>query len=129
MGLHSTVLVLSDALGDIASDPEFGRKLADTISGRTRLRRVGLAGRVSCGGSCAAVVVETHHADVTAVVALGGNCATVLGAVRGADHHTAAGQLAILKALASELGYELAPKPVTRRKRTIPGRDGKAGAP
>jgi hypothetical protein len=75
MGNNTTVVVLNDALGEIAADPEFGRRLADAI-GRVRPgHTVSVAahhpkGAIHCN---AALVVETHHADYDVLVRVGGN--------------------------------------------------------
>ncbi len=83
MGYNTSVIVLNDALEDIESDPNFGKKLAAAI----RERNLNPNGRpidVSAWGHCnAASVIETHHADQTSVVLIGGNTAKVLGTAFG----------------------------------------------
>lgn len=70
MGYNTTVVVLNDALGEIESDPEFGRKLADAI----KRVRPGMPETVRAGHhGNAAMVVETHHASHDVTVIVGGN--------------------------------------------------------
>jgi hypothetical protein len=74
MGLNTTVLVLNDALGQIEKDPEFGKKLAAAIKSHGNAQV-----DVHAGYHCvAATVIETHHADMTAVVGVGGNIGLVI---------------------------------------------------
>ena len=74
MGYNTTVVILNDALSEIATDPEFGRRLADAIK---RLRAgdpeiVAAYGKHSIHGN-AAIVIESHHADYDVTVVVGGN--------------------------------------------------------
>ena len=117
MGYNTTVIVLNDALNDIRGDPEFGAKLVAAIMA-TPLRSHRLidasAGRhladVSAGCHMnAASVIESHHADGIAIVAVGGNHATVIGHSRG-THHTEEDRLNIVTELADQLGYTLRKK-------------------
>lgn len=108
MGYNSTVIVMNDALHAIREDPEFGRKLAQAIL--TLNRHEGRGVDISAGMHCnAAIAIETHHADSNTIIAVGGNCATVLGATYG-THHEKEDQLEILKQLADKLGYSLRKK-------------------
>lgn len=108
MGFNSTVLVRNDALGCIEKDPEFGKKIADAIHRLSHERKgidIGSGFNVN-----AATVVETHHASGTALVAVGGNHATVVTSVGDVPHHEEEGQIKILQALAEQLGYRLVKK-------------------
>jgi hypothetical protein len=85
MGHNTTILVLNDALDVIEKDPEFGKKLCDAI------RKVGNGRRgpinVPVGNHANPVtVIETHHADQTALIAVGGNNATVFFTIPGYRH-------------------------------------------
>jgi hypothetical protein len=88
MGYNTTILVLNDALDTIEGDPDFGKKLCDAI------RSMGVMGgrrrgpvNVPVGNHANPVtVIETHHADQTALIAVGGNCATVFFTTRGSRH-------------------------------------------
>lgn len=72
MGWNTTVVVLHDALGDIARDPDFGKKLVAAINALDPCSRRGV--NVAAGRHAnAAHAIETHDADETALVATGGN--------------------------------------------------------
>lgn len=115
MGFNTTVIVMNDALGDIEADREFGKKLVAAIHGLSlredRDKGINVSARNgnSISGN-AATVVETHHADSTAIVAVGGNYAHVLGWAGNVPHHKDEGKLACLKALAEEMGFSLVKK-------------------
>lgn len=111
MGFNSTVIVMNDALGSIEKDKDFGRKLSDGIRDLYSRRKPTDLVDVSAGGYVnAASVIEQHHADSTAIIAVGGNYGTVLGHYWSYSHHEPASQLNILKHLASEMGYRLVKK-------------------
>jgi len=122
MGWNTTVIVLNDALGNIAEDPDFGKKLADAVqqAPMNRGKRIGVSAHSKRGGIHidAASVIESHHADGTAVVAVGGNCATVLGEVYTRSHHKPEDKIELLRALAEREGYSLRKKPA-RGKRGV----------
>ena len=107
MGYNTTILVLNDALDVIEKDPEFGKKLCDVI------RKVG-NGRngpinVPVGNHANPVtVIETHHADQTALIAVGGNNATVFFTIPGYRH----GEKEVQYQLSEELDRR-----VTQRRR------------
>jgi hypothetical protein len=99
MGFNTTVVVLNDALDQIANDPEFGKKLADAI--RCIGYRPGPHSLYVTAGnhSNAASVVETHHSSMTVVVAVGGNYGSVLGEYPNPSHHERMNQWDILEAV------------------------------
>lgn len=82
MGWNTTVVIINDALGEIEKDPEFGKKLAAAIreagarhlpnekreNGYHRIIEIPAGNHAN-----AAQVVESHHADVMVLVAVGGN--------------------------------------------------------
>lgn len=108
MGYNTTVLVLNDALDQIASDPHFGKKLVFAIS------KLGM-GRgpvdVSAGNHAnAATVVETHHADLSTLMLIGGNYGSKVGTARGWKHHDREDQLGMLQQVLDEMGYIVVPK-------------------
>jgi hypothetical protein len=112
MGYNTSVLILNDALGTIADDPLFGKRLVDAIHavqhGETvEVPAVSTDGRCSCS---AATVIETHHADGTSVVAFGGNYGQVITNVYYSEGEL---PLRVLKQLADELGYD-----IKKRKKT-----------
>jgi len=112
MGYNTTVVVMNDALEQIASDNQFGKKLRDAVLGLSlgidpktgrhyRSQDVSAHNHVN-----AATVIETHHADHHAIVAVGGNYGTVLGHA----HCDQDQKLAIIKQLAESMGYTLRKK-------------------
>ena len=104
MGYNSTLLILNDALHQIANDKEFGRKVADAISHLSVDRK---PVDISSGGHCnAATAIETHHADSIKLIAVGGNCGQDLGYV-GSYRSEA---LDMLQSLADSLGYRVVRK-------------------
>ena len=116
MGFNTTVVVMNDALTAIENDPKFGKSLVQAILKLQRGKQVdvpaysynedGEARGVHCN---AATAIESHHADGNAIVAVGGNCATVLGMTWGL-HHREEDKIDMLKQLASECGYNLRKK-------------------
>lgn len=72
MGYNTTVVILNDALEDIAKDPRFGANLARAI------RAVSFAPigpiEVHAGSFMnAAIVVESHHSSEVRLVSIGHN--------------------------------------------------------
>ena len=114
MGYQATVSILVDALSDIAVNPEeFAQGVVTGI-------RKALSGQkdvvVPVGSHCNPVtVVEGHHADETAVVAIGGNYGTVLTMVHAWSHHTPEFKERLIRQIASELGFELRKKRKTKK--------------
>lgn len=74
MGLNTTVLVLNDRLGDIEKDQNLGKLLALAINSHSSSEPQTPVGH-------GVYVIETHHADDLAIVAVGGNTSQVLGHV------------------------------------------------
>lgn len=107
MGYNTTMIVLNDALDQIRNDKEFGKKVYEASLMVTNRGKQD----ISSGGHCnAATVIECHHADHMKLIAVGGNCGQDLGYVGGYRSEP----LDMLKALASELGYNLVKKPKKR---------------
>jgi len=77
MGYNTTVVIMNDALGAIGDDPDFGKNLANAVCKAVSKKdcpvRVG-----ALGHSTAALVIETHHADVEVLVRVGGNQGNVV---------------------------------------------------
>ncbi len=112
---------MHDSLGIIAQDPEFGKNLASAINSMqlpAQYRRQDVPaywymnGVKSSGVDYnAAEVIESHHADTYAVVAVGGNTGENLGEYFLRSHpDKLEGQLELLKNLADALGYRLVKK-------------------
>lgn len=111
MGFNTTIIVRNDGIHDIAADPEFGKKVAEAIQGLNLRENRDRGIDIAAGSSVnAATVIETHHASSVALVAVGGNYATVLDHTADVHHHTEAGQVAILESLAGKLGFALIKK-------------------
>lgn len=106
MGYNTTVVVMNDALNEIKNDPKFGEKLSQAVMKVVFGSPVDVA---ALNYMNAATVIESHHADGTAIVAVGGNYGVVLGYV-GGDPNTEEGKLHILKELARRMGYNLTKK-------------------
>ncbi len=104
MGWNTTVLVLNDALHEIENDPSFGKRLGFAIQ-QNHMR----PGRIDVPVGCHAnpvTVLEQHHADQVAMLAVGGNDGRVLGHGFWQDSNEQ-----LLKRVADELGYRLVKKP------------------
>jgi len=118
MGFNTTVIVLNDALGSICGDHEFGKNLTQAIMSLADGRKWGVdvpaysyvGGEKRGVFANAATVIESHHADMKALVAVGGNCGVQLGNPMFGDPATPEGRLALLKQLASDLGYDIRKK-------------------
>lgn len=108
MGYNTTVVIVNDALDQIAKDTKFGENLARAIKNKAGVRsRID----VESGNHCnAAHVVETHHADETVLVSVGGNLGVAQLTYHGWDHHEREGQEAMLKEWANKLGFDLVKK-------------------
>ena len=114
MGYNATVVVMIDALDAIKDDTKFGEKLASAISKKTVQPHKPLD--VSAGNHVnAATVIETHHADYTTLLAIGGNYGAQIGKqLYGWAVGDDAFHLKILKEVADELGYRLVKKPTKK---------------
>jgi hypothetical protein len=100
MGWNTSMIILNDAIGDISKDEEFGKKVHDAV-----LHSVIRGEDMNiCNG---ARVIETHHADASVLIAVGGNSATVLTSVMDFRHSSEETQVKLLKAFAEELGYRV----------------------
>lgn len=114
MGWNTTVVVMNDALDAIERDPEFGRKLGRAAAEIMVLPK-GKMADVSALGHCnAASVIETHHADNTAIVTVGGNLGIAHLQTFGWNHHTEEGQVHLLREWADKLGFRLTRKRVAQ---------------
>lgn len=108
MGFNSVVLVLNDRLSEIERDPE---KFVEEMT-------YGIA-RAGCSGQeqvdfhpGQSTVVSCAHADQVQIIAVGGNCATLMGSFyNGGRHHAEESQVELLRALADKYGFHLRRKP------------------
>lgn len=107
MGMNTTVLILNDGLHSIETHPEFCVDLADAIKRKNHGSKEDSID-VPVGPECNAVqVVETHHSDEIAVVAIGMNYASVIGRTWGMAHHGEYNQLRLMKEILREKGYNI----------------------
>lgn len=106
MGYNTTVLFLNDAANELERDPLAGRKIYEGIMTSQRGKQVDI-----CLGNHvnAATVLAQHHADETQILAVGGNCGSLLYRGWGA-HHTPEHQVRLLKDMADSLGFNLVKK-------------------
>ena len=106
MGHNSVVVVMNDALHDIATDPAFGANLNAAIA---RAAGTGKPVDVRAGNHCnAARVVCCHHADDAALVVAGGNTGWQLfTTVMRGDWRCYGIQAMLLKLWANHLGFTL----------------------
>lgn len=113
MGCNTLLLVLNDHIQEIEIDASLGHKISSAISKSTVMN--GRPVDIQCGRSINGMsVITCNHMDITTIVAVGGNNASVLHRVGFIDHHTDEDQLKLLKSWADAQGYCLHKKP--RRK-------------
>lgn len=104
MGWNTSMIILNDAVHTIGQDKDFGKKVYDAVLAcNSDNRNID----ISAG---AATVIETHHADVSVMLAVGGNNASVLCSVDDWRHGTTLTQVKLLQELADRLGYVIARK-------------------
>lgn len=102
MGYNTTVVVMNDAVDSIKHDPEFGKHLAEAImknAGTNRHIDVSSGPNVN-----AATVIESHHADGLAIVAVGGNYGEVISNQWNCSNTN---KEKILREMAREMGFVL----------------------
>jgi hypothetical protein len=120
MGYNTTVIVLNDALHEIEKDKEFGAKLALAIMKSRPGHREDISSNYFVN---AASVIATQHADITSVVAIGGNHGTELGSFfNNGHHHTEEDKIKLLKDLADKFGYRLVKKRKIHWKKKLIGK-------
>ncbi len=114
MGYNTTLLLLNDAIREIDKDPAGWWKETRLHLSTFNGRRDGESGHDYGFGTHANgfTIAQVAHADVTSLIAIGGNYSTVLLSEMGlGSQHTEEGQIKILKALARKLGYTVSRKP------------------
>lgn len=107
MGQNFVVVGMGDALDRIERDPEYGRKVADAVRELAlspSRRRVDIA---SGNHVNAAHVVCVDSADVTTLIAVGGNLGLVQAQVPGGNHTLREVKLRLLRRWARELGVDV----------------------
>ncbi len=124
MGWNTTVIVLNDAIDMIRDDPNFGKNLYYAILNSVRGEQVDVPAYSYRPGELtprgvhvnAATVIEQHHADDTAIVAIGQNYGTKIGSCYYTGRHDLPeGQEKILRQLADNMGYRLVKKSAKRK--------------
>lgn len=115
MGFNTTVLILNDTLSRIKSDPE------GFVESLCRMARSGKATGDSpiIFHASQSGVIQTHHADSTAIILVGGHSATVLGAHYGWHHNEPEFQIECLKWVLRDLGHEVRKMPPQRLEREL----------
>lgn len=111
MGWNTTIVVMNDALHAIARDSKFGEKLERACLMAVDGESVDVGANPDGTESYyvnAATVIETHHADGTALVAVGGNMGVNLGVFYAYGEEDK--DVRLLKALADKLGYQISKK-------------------
>ena len=110
MGYNTVLFFCNDSMNEIKKHPEefFNEILKGTSHCGTEPYEFGL------GCSNGFAVVSCQHADLTTVIAAGGNYASILGTTWGSSHHEADSQVRILKELADKLGYRMTKKPKSK---------------
>jgi hypothetical protein len=112
MGFNTTVVFNNDAVHCMEDDPEIGRKLHQAICMVSSGSKVD----VHTKGGTVATVIETHHADITTVIAVGNNDGEQIGAVHLWRQDDGIKEK-ILRELADSMGYYVAKKP--RKKHSV----------
>jgi hypothetical protein len=107
MGQNFVLVGMNDALDRIERDSDFGRKVAEAVrelSTSPSRRRVDVP---SGNHVNAAHVVSVDSADVTTLIAVGGNLGLVQAQVRGGNHTLRDVKLRLLRRWAQELGVDV----------------------
>ena len=110
MGYNSTIIIMNDALHTIATDAEFGAAVASAVSKYDPSTSLYDKDIRSGSHVNAASVVACHHADQTALIAIGGNYGTVLNMSYGYAHHDMKDKLRLISDAADAFGYKLVKK-------------------
>lgn len=108
MGFNTTIVIRNDALHQIENDPEFGRKLVEAIMNLNDPRYKGRRLEVAAGNHAnVAQVVETHHADLTSIVTVGGNLGVHHGTFGGWRHTEEKAQRDLVRMWGEKLGMKV----------------------
>lgn len=105
MGYNTTIMLINDALDQIETDPMFAKNL---VRGCQQVIR-GEPITISAGNhGNAAMVIETHHADGTSLVAVGQNYGQSLGLFY--PYGDQSFEVKMLRQLAEKYGYYITKK-------------------
>jgi hypothetical protein len=114
MGFNSVIFLCNDAIGQIKNDPEGWWDTTWAALNETETMQ-GTTFEYGFGNHANGFrAVWNRHADDYALIAVGGNYATVIDSGRGYGssmwgHHEPGAQVAILRQAAERLGYDLVP--------------------
>lgn len=113
MGFNTSAIILNDAVHLLPDDHDLGQKIHDAVlqvGCRFDAPSVDIGIR---GHANAMTIIESHHADQTKVISVGGNCGQVLGTIYAWDFdlRKPEDKERMLKRLAEELGYTVHKKP------------------
>ena len=99
MGFMTNITILNDTIDEISADPvAWWNDVYNQICS-TNLRKRNLSNNTT--------VNSVEHADTTTIIAVGGNCSTVLGRTIHNKHSSKEDQIKILEDLAGNFGYHL----------------------
>lgn len=103
MGFNSVVFMCNDAMNTVDEDPKgWWEKTWQNLCTLPWKKTKTYGHGYHANGFQA---VWNQHADMTGVILVGGNHATVLGGSCRQDHHTEEGQIEILKDILKQNGY------------------------
>lgn len=108
MGYNSVLFVLNDCMHTIDEHTDEWWQHARRALGKAMSKAVITFGFRGHANYCQAVWCE--HADSVALIAAGGNHASVIGYTMGENHGTPEDNINLLKAIAEQLGYRLVKK-------------------
>lgn len=106
MGYNATLMIMLDGISAIDRDLErWWQATTDAIAQKDYKSQQPAANHCNVSQ-----VISVEHADLTQIVAVGGNCGTRLGFALGWNHTKPEDHIRILKELAGSLGYNLVKK-------------------
>jgi hypothetical protein len=101
MGFNTAVFIYNDHWWDLDQEPEkVWEEIKAQINNTSRREQARLAGS-------GIIVMSSHHAGTTALIAVGGNHFTVVHRAGGHSHHTKDAQIELCRDWAHELGFNL----------------------
>ena len=107
MGYNTVLFICNDAMGEIDKDPKgWWEKTSGLIARSYEPATYGFGNH--CNGF---MVVASDHADVTNVIATGGNFAEVLFKEGFTHRYNTESREKLLRRMAASLGYTLAKRP------------------
>jgi len=104
-------MFFNDCFETIKNDNEFGKRVTEAIQNGFGKTNVDI---IASNGQTVGEMIESHHADNTTLIAVGGNYGTKLGEFWGYSHHTEEKQIELLESLADKLGYKISKKSIKK---------------